>query len=174
MAEAPQACIQCGKPVYPELRSYRYAESGLPNVVLSGVEVSDCAACDNSDVAIPRMGRIHSAIARALVKSPTRLTGPELRFLRKHLGQTGEQFAAYLHTDKTKISKWERGEDRIGPANDRLVRLLVAALDKDISPEAPLIAASLPLIADSPGADYELHIDVLAMTASFCRVSRAA
>jgi len=122
-------CTNCGKQITPERRNYRYAESGLSMVILQGIEVADCPKCGNSDVIIPRMSRIHHAIAQALANSPVRLTGEQLRYLRKHLGMSGDQLGRYLHTDRTKISKWEGGEDRIGPATDRLVRLLAAALD---------------------------------------------
>ena len=35
-------CTNCGAAVTPGRRSYRYVESGLPNVILQGVEVADC------------------------------------------------------------------------------------------------------------------------------------
>src|SRR5579864_4182285 len=111
-------CTNCGKQIAHERRNYPYVESGLSNVVLQGIEVADCSKCGNSDVIIPRMAKIHRAIAQGLVNSPARLTGEQLRFLRKHLGLSGEQLGHYLHTDRTKISKWERNEDQIGPATD--------------------------------------------------------
>jgi putative zinc finger/helix-turn-helix YgiT family protein len=155
MSEAT-VCTNCGKPVTRSRRNYRYAESGLSNVVLQGVEVADCSNCGNSDVIIPRMARIHQTIARALPDSPARLTGEQLRFLRRHLGFSGDQLGSYLHTDKTKVSKWERGEDPIGPANDRLVRLLVAALDKEMRTATAIsvIAEHLPNISDDLGENW--------------------
>jgi hypothetical protein len=110
------ACKNCGKRATPERHNYRYAQSGLSNLILQGIDVADCPNCGNSDVLIPRMAKIHRAIAQALTNSPVRLTGEQLRFLRKHLGLSGDQLGRYLHTDRTKISKRERGEDRIGPA----------------------------------------------------------
>src|SRR5713226_5299816 len=101
-------CTNCEEPVTPERRNYRYTESGLSNVILQGVEVADCPKCGNSDVIIPRMAKIHRAIAQALAQSPGRLTGEQFRFLRNHLGLSGDKLGCYLHTDKTKISKWER------------------------------------------------------------------
>ena len=170
MAKTAHECTNCGRPVRLERRNYRYTESGLSNVVLQDVEVADCPACGHSDVMIPRLAKIHRAIALALANSPARLTGAQLRFLRKHIGHNGEQLAKYLHTDKTKISKWERDEDPIGPSNDRLVRLLVAALDKDLRSKVSSIAAHLPEISDEPGKGWELHIDVEHFTASFLSV----
>ena len=126
-------CTNCGEHLNVERRNYRYTESGLPKVVLQGVTIADCPKCGNSDVSIPGVAKIHRAIARALANSPARLTGPQLRFLRKHLGLSGDDLGRYLHTDKTKISKWETEEDRIGPATDRLIRLLATALDRELT-----------------------------------------
>jgi putative zinc finger/helix-turn-helix YgiT family protein len=167
-------CTNCGKRVNPARRNYQYAESGLSNVILQGVEVADCPKCGNSDVMIPRMAKIHRAIAQALAKSPARLTGEQLRFLRKHLGLSGDQLGRYLHTDRTKISKWERGEDRLGPATDRLVRLLAAALDSELRPGVSAIAEHLPEISDESGKVWELHVDVTTLQTTFLCVSRAA
>ena len=81
-------CTNCGEQVTPERRNYRYSESGMSNVILQGVEVADCPKCGNSDVCIPKIAKLHRAIAQALANSPARLTGEQLRFLRKHLGLT--------------------------------------------------------------------------------------
>ena len=167
-------CTNCQEPVTPERRNYRYAESGLSNVILQGVEVADCPKCGTSDVIIPRMAKIHRAIAQALANSPARLTGEQLRFLRKHLGLSGEQFGRYLHTDRTKISKWERGEDQIGQATDRLVRLLAAALDSELRPSVTAVAEHLPEISDESGKVWELHVDVETLQTTFLSISRAA
>jgi putative zinc finger/helix-turn-helix YgiT family protein len=167
-------CTNCGAQVLPECRNYRYAESGLPNVILQGIEVADCPVCGNSDVSIPRVARIHCAIAQALVNSPARLTGGQLRFLRKRLGLSGEELGRYLHTDKTKISKWETGEDRIGPVTDRLVRLLTTSLDSELRSQVAAVAENLQKILDQPGMDWELRVDVDSMQTAFLSVSKAA
>lgn len=167
-------CTNCGEELTFERRNYRYTESGISNVVLQGIEVADCPKCGNSEVIIPRMAKLHRAIARALANSPARLTGEQLRFLRKHLGLSGDQLGRYLHTDKTKISKWERGQDRIGPATDRLVRLLVAALDRELRPGVSAVAQNLQQISDDRAKTWELHVDVATLQTSFVAVSRAA
>lgn len=167
-------CANCGQGIVPEPRNYRYTESGLSNVILQGIEVADCPKCGNTGVIIPRMAKIHRAIAQALAESPARLTGEQLRFLRKHLGLSGDRFGSYLHTDRTKISKWERGEDRIGPATDRLVRLLAAALDSELRAGVSAVAEHLPLISDEPGKAWELHVDVATLRTTFLSVSKAA
>ena len=167
-------CTSCGEQVTPERRNYRYTESGVSNVILQGIEVADCPKCGTSDVIIPRMAKIHRAIAQAIANSPARLTGEQLRFLRKHLGLSGDQLGRYLHTDRTKISKWETGEDRIGPATDRLARLLVAALDSELRPGVSAIAEHLPEISDESGKVWELHVDAATLQTTFLSVSKAA
>jgi putative zinc finger/helix-turn-helix YgiT family protein len=167
-------CSNCSEPVTTELRNYRYTESGLSNVVLQGVEIADCPKCGTSDVIIPRMAKIHRAIAQALTNSPARLTGEQFRFLRKHLALSGDQLGHYLHTDRTKISKWENGEDQIGPATDRLVRLLTAALNRELRPGISAIAEHLPQISDESGKAWELHVDVITLQTSFLSISKAA
>jgi putative zinc finger/helix-turn-helix YgiT family protein len=167
-------CTNCGERIVSERRNYRYTESGVPDIVLQGVWVADCPQCGNSDVSIPRLAKIHREIARAIANSPARLTGPQLRFLRKHLGLNGEELSRYLHTDKTKISKWETEEDRIGPSTDRLIRLLAAALDEELRPQIAAVAEHLPQILDESGRGWELHIDVETLQGAFISVSRAA
>ena len=167
-------CTNCGEQVTPERRNYRYSESGMSNVILQGVEVADCPKCGNSDVCIPKIAKLHRAIAQALANSPARLTGEQLRFLRKHLGLSGEGLGRYLHTDKTKISKWESGEDPIGPPTDRLIRLLATALDSELRAGVSAVAGHLPQISDESGKIWELHVDVGTLRTSFLAVSKAA
>src|SRR5579885_2222615 len=156
---AKHRCTICGEQIVPERRNHRYIESGVPNVVLQGVAIAECSKCGNSDMSVPRVAKVHRAIARVIANSPARLTGPQLRFLRKHLGLNGEESSRYLHTDKTKVSKWGTEEDAIGPATDRLIRLLATALDKDLRPEVGGVAEHLPKILDESGTGWELQVD---------------
>jgi len=167
-------CTNCGKLAPLDKVNYRYTESGLSNIVLQGIQTSTCPNCGNEDILIPRIEKIHRAIAQALANSPGRLNGEQIRFLRTHLGLTGDKLGSYLHTDRTKISKWERGEDRMGPTTDRLLRLLVAVLDSDIRPAVSTIAEHLPLISDDASNQWELHIDSATHQASFLTISQAA
>lgn len=170
-----ETCTTCGAPVTFERQNYRYTESGLPNVVLQGLEVAQCNACGNEDVVLPFPEKIHWAIARALVaENPARMTGEQLRFLRKHVGFSGDELARHLGTDKTKISKWERGEDPIGKSTDRLVRLLVAELDRELKPAAAAVVSHFPLITEQAGSAFELRVDVTTLQTAFMTVNRAA
>jgi transcriptional regulator with XRE-family HTH domain len=87
---------------------------------------------------------------------------------------SGDELGRHLHTDKTKISKWERGDDRIGPAADRLMRLLTSALDRELRPGVSRVAEHLPQISDDAGDVLELHVHAVTLQATFLSVSKAA
>jgi DNA-binding transcriptional regulator YiaG len=50
----------------------------------------------------------------------------EVRFLRKHLGWSGADFAAHMGVDPTTVSAWENERKPFGTSSDRLLRLIVA------------------------------------------------
>ncbi len=102
------------------------------------------------------------------------MTGEEMRFLRSHIGWSGERLGQYLHTDRTKVSKWERGEDQIGPSTDRLMRLLITVLDEQLLPSAPMVGQHLREITDERGELQQIYIDVKSGEASYLKVSAAA
>ena len=102
-----------------------YDAAGLPGVILRGVDVSRCPACGHEQVHGPREPALHQALARAVVAKPGRLTGPEIRFLRKHLGLSGQDFADVMGSDPSTISRWENGKEPMNKHADRLLRLMV-------------------------------------------------
>ena len=103
----------------------RYDASGLPGVTLVGVEVSRCAHCGEHEVAIPHIADLHRAMAHALVRKPSRLTPGEIRFLRRTLDWSGQDFAEHMGTTAETVSRWENGRAAMGAQADRLLRLLV-------------------------------------------------
>lgn len=125
---AKQMCLECGSELKEVVEDYPFTESGLSNVVLSGITVLRCDKCKTEMPRIPRLNDLMRTIALALIAKPYSLAGAEVRFLRKFLGLTGEPFARLLDVDKTTLSKWETGDDPIGPQSDRLIRLVVVAL----------------------------------------------
>ena len=118
-------CTSCGTPMETRREEVEYDEAGLPGVILRGVDVSRCPGCGEKEVAIPRLPSLHQALARIVVTKPGRLTGPEIRFLRKHLGLSGQDFADVIGSDPSTISRWENGKEAMNKHADRLLRLMI-------------------------------------------------
>ena len=107
--------------------AYRYAESGLSNVVLNNaVTTTTCTKCGEVYTGFRAVERLHKVIAAALIRKKGRLAPEEIRFLRKSLGWSGVDFAKRMGTTKETVSRWETGKLAMGPQADRLLRMLVA------------------------------------------------
>lgn len=143
-------CYQCGRKLKSVRADYPYNESGLP-VVLKNIEILRCPHCGDSPV-IPRIEKLHDSIAAAVLRKATRLTGPEVRFLRKHLGLPMTTFAKTLHVDLSTLSRWERGDDPIGRQSDFLIRFVVSATRPSLRRFAAGIANQLARIGDKATA----------------------
>jgi putative transcriptional regulator len=127
MSKQPKMCRTCREgDMKTTTENHLYVESGLPNVVLIGVNVRRCAKCGAFEVLLPRVAELHRVIANAVIHKSVRLNAAEVKFLRKHLGWSGADFAAHMGVDPTTVSAWENDRKPFGPASDRLLRLMVA------------------------------------------------
>jgi putative transcriptional regulator len=100
---------------------YHYTESGLQNVWLeSGYVIRKTPY--GKGVSINDVAGLHRAICKALARQP-RLTGAELRFLRKELGLSQSALSSLLGTSEQNISLWER-RGHIPKVSDRMIKLL--------------------------------------------------
>ena len=107
-------------------KRYRYAECGLPNIIVDGIEITECQRCGETYTGIPAIEGLHRAIASAVIRKKGRLAPEEIKFLRKSLGWSGVDFAKRIGTTAETVSRWEHGRAPMGRAADRLLRLLVA------------------------------------------------
>ena len=124
-------CLQCGGDMTVSRGTYKGKTIGLPNITLAGVEIRRCAACSEEEVAIPKMEDLLRVLSSELVKKPGRLTGAEVRFLRKYLGWSGEDFARHMGVARETVSRWENEHENMGPVAERLLRAFVL-LEKPI------------------------------------------
>ena len=129
-----ERCINCGGPVVVVKGDHRFIESGLTSVMLKGVDLIRCERCNTSDPVIPHMNGLMRLIALALIQKPCKLRGEDVRYLRRYVGMSAADFAEILAVDPTTLSKWENDRDPVGPANDRLIRLVTLAMADDRLP----------------------------------------
>lgn len=159
-----EQCANCGKSAQVVRRNYRFDEMGLP-VELMRIDVIRCPHCGNVDPIIPHLSDLMHALALAVILAPCRLDGEEIRFLRKYIGKSAEEFARLVHLDATHISKVENGHLDIGNQSDKLIRFVVLSLSPELKDKANRLIKILPDIDDEPcqGVKPEIHIDPATM-----------
>lgn len=122
-------CPECGK---AEMKitheDHVYTECGLPNIVLLGLEFRVCPKCGEKERVMPRLAQLHRVIAEAVAEKRARLTGAEIRFLRKHLGWSGDYFAEVVGVRPETVSRWENEKEPMGVTSERLLRLMALRL----------------------------------------------
>ena len=153
-------CSDCGSVARVERGTYRFRESGLDNVVLKGIETIKCPACGNEDPILPNLDGLLRVLAVALMNNKLPLSGTEVRYLRKYLGMSGEQFARILHTDKSTLSKWETGAVNIGSKSDLLIRAVVLNLGRGLRDKAEQITRDFEHIdEESTASPNRIEVD---------------
>lgn len=151
-------CIVCGGEMGPPVRANVPYQS-LPGVTLCGVEVRECAECGEQETAIPRIDELDMLLARLVAKRPSRLTGPEVRFLRKVMGWSGRAFAKLIGVAPETVSRWENGHEPIGSMADRLLRVLVTQKIEPIT-DYGAFEAWLDRLGESSTVDEESQVSV--------------
>jgi DNA-binding transcriptional regulator YiaG len=119
-------------------KAYRYRESGLDNVVLSGIRVWECPE-GHQHPEIPNLKGLHRLIASVLTGSKARLRGAEARFLRKYLGYPAKDFARLLGVTAVTVSRWENDAEEIGAASERLIRTLASIVINESARRDPQV-----------------------------------
>jgi DNA-binding transcriptional regulator YiaG len=100
---------------------YHYTESGLQNVWLKNGYVIHNTPYGKG-VSIHDVAGLHKVIGHALARQP-KLTGAQLRFLRKEMGMSQSALAALIGTSEQNVSLWER-RGQIPKTSDRLIKVL--------------------------------------------------
>lgn len=148
------------------MSAYRYAESGLDNIIIEGVQF---LADDNGEdcITIPNVNGLHKAIATAIVTRHASMSGRELRFLRTEMGMTQAELAEMLHRESLQVSRWERAESPLDANAETIVRLYaIQALNLPDTPDVRAVAGwcvpsaqTPPLVIDgSDPSNYHIKI----------------
>jgi putative transcriptional regulator len=99
--------IACGLDNVWLANGYRYGESPY-----------------GATVSIADVDGLYKAIAMTLVAKTDVLTGPEIRFLRKHLDMSQESLAAIIGIGVQSVALWEKGRSPMPKPSEKLLRLI--------------------------------------------------
>ena len=122
---------------------------GIPAVLKSAVEQSSCETCGKVlSTRIPALGELIAAMALTRIKHPIKLSGKEIRFLRKALDLPAKELARWLEVTPETVSRWENDRELIGPTSEKLLRLAVG--DR--------LADQAPAIDFNPGEIVEMRV----------------
>jgi transcriptional regulator with XRE-family HTH domain len=151
-----QGTVICG--------DYLFTESGLINVTLHGVELLMCDTCGSLTPILTKINNLMQVIATALVLKASQLTGKEIRFLRKYIGLTGEQFGRKLGLTKEHVSRIENDKYPVGAQTDRLIRYLALSSTSTLEKQMKSLFERIEAIKDEP---IQERIEINIATGSF-------
>jgi DNA-binding transcriptional regulator YiaG len=111
-------------------KPFHFLDSGLSNIYLVGIRYFTYP--DGRIVPeIPAVKQLMQLIARDLIEQESAMTGDEVRFLRKRLGQKQIDFARSIGIEAETLCRCENGHQKLSETNDKFIRLYyaLAALD---------------------------------------------
>ncbi len=122
-------CPSCGKPTATDtpLPTYRYKESGIPNLWLrGGVTETVCASCKERHITIEKESQLLQVIALRLLMDARPLSGFEMRFLRGACRLSQARLAKLLrHRRETVAEREAKRNPGIHFAEEVLLRLVM-------------------------------------------------
>jgi DNA-binding transcriptional regulator YiaG len=121
----------------------RYEERlmGLPYPVVlldAAEEITHPKSGEVLGIAIPDAEELAASVALALCFMPVRLTGAEVRFVRRVMDMAGQELAAAVEMDPATLSRWETGKQDIGAWADKAVRMAAVLRLQDRAPGSHL------------------------------------
>lgn len=103
---------------------YHFVGCGLPDVYLVGVKYHVCTTCGNQAAELPALSNLLDRIAAAVTESSRPLSGRQIKFLRKYLWKSAQNFADLIGVSREQVSRWENNRNRPEPSTDKLIRML--------------------------------------------------
>jgi YgiT-type zinc finger domain-containing protein len=126
---------------------------GLPSVVVHDFPAPVCGSCGAVVVDGAVIDSLSLLIAANMLAQP-QLDGLEVRYLRKQVGDTQEQFAARIGTTRASVARWESEQQLLDGTNAYSVRSHVYFRLKD---KAPFMAQLEPCFVNPQKAPAPAH-----------------
>jgi len=120
-------CTECGAVQHETRQTVKYPESGLDNVQLANVPVW---VCENrhEELEIPAITQLHDLLTHLIIRKPARLTGREIRFIRRRAELSAQEFACRIGISPQHLSRLENDKGKKTRTLDLLIRLGIATL----------------------------------------------
>ena len=126
---------ECSRRTRQEFRAtmdepFHFFSCGLPNVFLVGIRYFRCE-CGEHLADIPAIKQLLNLIGRDLAEKDSALSGAEIKFLRKRLGQKATDFAKQIGLEPETLSRIENDHLQASERTDKLIRLYYALASND-------------------------------------------
>lgn len=144
-------CPTCGRALRAPVTE-DHSLLSLPEATMRDLTVYPCSGCGDSVVTIPDPDGMNRAVVRQIAKRPGRMTGGEIRFIRKAMGYDVHTFATALGVTTAQIKLYESDRARVGPTVDRLIRVLAVVFSSPKGEDTDPIQDDIVEIATSIGA----------------------
>ncbi len=142
-------CSSCGGNLNLPVKAhnYTYKGFGFPVLLINAVAVSKCEACGESEITIPNIPGLTAAVALQRVLLPFKLTGSDIRFVRKAIGDnvSSASLAKHLEVTPETFSRWENDKLPISPTTEKLLRIVVGLM---LQTKAPAMDFDVQKLAD--------------------------
>jgi len=102
---------------------------GLQSVIVTNMPASVCPKSSKHEVLVPgaMLDQLQAELACFLLSESFRLTGDQVRFLRKSVGLTQAELAARLGTSRVSVNRWENSRAERPAAESIAIRGIVSA-----------------------------------------------
>jgi len=122
----PQVYVFRGAEISDNAEPLHYTQCGLDDIFLiNGFRRLQVGG--EESVAIQEVEGLQKAIALNVVRNKALLNGKEVRFLRKLLDFTQAEIGLWLGYTSQQVARWEKGEGKINPSADKLLRVIYTA-----------------------------------------------
>jgi putative zinc finger/helix-turn-helix YgiT family protein len=136
-------CAECGTEMKDGITDYDYGISGLKNVILKGIPVSNCPHCGEEEIGIPNPFELEELLSQIIARQSQRLKPEEIRYLRTYLEFTGVDLAKIIAVTPETVSRWENGHEKMSVMSERFLRLLVIVKREPVPEQSILLQLAI-------------------------------